>query len=59
MWELALRQAPARPEVLREVLGLLDRGNDSRVDGLLVGSLGLRERLLRLGLALGEELFLR
>ena len=56
---LALREAPACPEVLGEVLGLLDRGNDGRVNSLLVGSLGLGERLLGLGLALSEELLLR
>ena len=59
MRELALQQTPARLQVLREVLGLLDRGNDRRVDGLLVGGPGLRVRLLRLGLALSEELLLR
>ena len=59
MRELALRQTPACPEVLVEVLGLLDRGNDRRVDSLLVSSLRLREGLLRLGLAVSEELLLR
>lgn len=59
MRELALRQTPARLQVLREVFGLLDRGDDRRVDGLLVGGPGLRVRLLRLGFALSEELLLR
>ena len=59
MGELALRQAPARPEVLVEVFRLLDGGDDCGVDRLLVSSLGLGEGLLRLGLALSEELLLR
>ena len=59
MRELTLRQAPACSKVLGEEFRLLDRGDDSRVDGLLVGSLGLGESLLRLGLALSEELLLR
>ena len=56
--ELALRQTETCPEVLGKVLSLLDRGNDGRVDSLLVSSLGLRERLLSLRLALREELLL-
>ena len=56
--ELALRQAEACPEVLGEVLGLLDRRDDGRVNRLLVSSLRLRECLLRFGLALSEEFLL-
>jgi hypothetical protein len=57
--ELALRQTEARSEVLVEVLGLLDRGNDCRINRLLVRSLRLWESLLRLRLAISKEFFLR
>lgn len=58
MRELALRQAPARLEVFGKILGLLDRGNDTVVNLLLVRGLRFRQRLLCFGLALLEELSL-
>jgi hypothetical protein len=58
MRELSIRQTPGRLEVFCEVLGLLDGVNDRLVDLLLVSCLRGREGLLRLGLALFEELFL-
>ena len=58
MWELALGQTPARLEVLGEALLLLHCSDDGGVNGLLVGSLGLGEGLLFLGLAVSEELLL-
>jgi hypothetical protein len=56
--ELALRQPPARLEVLGEVLRLRNGGDDGLVDLLLVRRLRLGERLLCLGLAVREELLL-
>lgn len=56
MRELTLRQTPARLQVRRKILLLLDRLEDSLVDLLLIRRLGFRESLLRLRLALREEL---
>ena len=55
---LALGEAERRREVLREVLGLLDGLDDGLVNRLLVGGLRLGKRLLRLRLAILEELSL-
>lgn len=54
--ELTLRQTPRGLEVFAKIFSLLDGGNDSLVDLLLVGSLGFGQGLLRFGLALFEEL---
>ncbi len=56
--ELALRQAPARLQILPKVLCLLDGSNNGSVNGLLVARLCLGEGLHLLGLALREELSL-
>ncbi len=58
MWELTLREAPARLEVLGEALLLLYGSDDSGINSLLVGSLRLGEWCLLLGLAVGEKLLL-
>ena len=58
MRELALRQAPGRPEVLRQALLLLHSSSDSGINSLLVRGLALGERLLRFGLAVCKELLL-
>lgn len=55
MGELALRKTPAGLEVFGERVGLLDAGDESTVDRLLVSSLGLGEGLLGLGLAILKE----
>jgi hypothetical protein len=55
---LALAETPARLEVLGKVFGLRHGGDDRLVEVLLVSSLGLGEGLLRLRLALREELLL-
>ena len=59
MRELALRETPARLEVLGEALLLLHGSNDSSVNGLLIGGLGFGECSLLLRLALCEELLFR
>ena len=59
VWELAVREPPRRLEVFRKELLLLHCCNDGGVNGLLVCCLALGEGLLRLGLAIGEELLLR
>ena len=56
---LALRQTEGGLQIFGQVLLLLDGGNDSLVDSLLVSSFRLGERVLLLGLAVSEELFLR
>jgi len=58
MGELTLRQAPAGFEVFRKVIGLLDRGEKSVVNLLLVSSLGFGEGLLGLGFAILKEFLL-
>lgn len=58
MGELAFGKTPACLEVFGEGLGLLDGGDESVVDRLLVSGLGLGEGLLGLGLAILKELLL-
>ncbi len=58
MRELALRETERRLDVLLEVLGLLDGGDDGSINRLLVCRLRLGERSLLLRLALLEELLL-
>lgn len=58
MRELALRETPRCTEVLGKIWSLLDFGKDVVVDVLLVMCPRFREGLLRLGLAILEELFL-
>jgi hypothetical protein len=55
---LALRQTPASLEVFGEILGLLDGGDDSLVNLLLVCGPRFRERLLGFWLAFLEKLLL-
>jgi len=56
MGELALGETPAGLEIFCEIFLLLDGLDDGLVGLPLVGSLGLGERLLGLGLAVLEEL---
>ena len=58
MRELAFGKTPASFEVFRKVFGLLDRSKESRIDLLLVGSLGRGDGLLGFGLSILEELLL-
>jgi hypothetical protein len=53
---LALREAEGCLQILVDVLRLLHCSKDDLVDLLLIRCLRLRERLLRLGLALLEKL---
>ena len=55
---LALCQTESSLQVLGQILLLLDGGNNSLVDSLLVGSFRLGEWFLLLRLTLIEELFL-
>lgn len=55
---LALGQAPRCGQVLGQVVRLLHRAENSLINRLLIRDLGFRKRLLRLGLALFEELSL-
>ena len=54
--ELTLRQTEAGLDVPREVVGLLDSGDDGSINRLLVRRFRLGESLLLLRLALREEL---
>lgn len=58
MRELALGKTPASLEVFRKVFGLLDRSKESRVNLLLVSSLGSGDGLLGFGLSILKELLL-
>ena len=51
-------EPPARLEIFRKVLCLLQRSKNHLVNLPLIGSLGLRERLLLLWLAVFEKLIL-
>jgi hypothetical protein len=55
MWELTLRQTPARFEVFDHVFCLFERCDYGFVDLFLVSRLCLGKRIFLFGLALGEK----